>query len=268
MIMKLFQSVILGVLLLSRLPAVLAEEVSLEILRAEAEARFGSEKPHLWSENVPGVHQRLTVPGKTAALTLDACGSDGDGYDKDLIEFLRSRNIPATLFINARWIDKNPEVFKSLAADPLFEIENHGTLHRPASVAGNSVYGLTGTRNAAELVDEIEINGRKIEALTGRKPRFYRSGTAYYDEAAVGIVRFLGYEAAGFDVLGDKGATYSRGQVKEALLKTPEGGIIILHMNHPEKETAEGLREALPELQRRGFRFIKLEEGLPLKPAV
>lgn len=258
---------IFSALFFLNLPAAFSAEAPLEKIKAEAQARFGSEKPRLWGENVSGGHQPLQGSGKIAALTLDACGSEGDGYDKDLIEFLRSLKIPATLFINGRWIDKNPEVFRALAADPLFEIENHGTLHRPASVTGKSVYGLAGTKNVSELVDEIEVNGRKIEALTGRKPRFYRSGTAYYDETAVKVAEFLGYETAGFNVLGDKGATYSRDQVKSALLNLSPGGIVILHMNHPEKETFEGVREALPELEAKGFRFIKLEEGLPPKPS-
>jgi peptidoglycan/xylan/chitin deacetylase (PgdA/CDA1 family) len=39
--------------------------------------------------------------------------------------------VPATLFVNARWIEANPRQFRQLAADPLFEIANHGTEHRP-----------------------------------------------------------------------------------------------------------------------------------------
>jgi len=33
-----------------------------------------------------------------------------------------------------------------------------------------------------------------------------------------------------------------------------------MHMNHPEGETAEGLMEAIPELRKRGFKFVKLSE--------
>jgi hypothetical protein len=31
-------------------------------------------------------------------------------------------------------------------------------------------------------------------------------------------------------------------------------------MNHPEGETGEGLMEAIPELKKRGFGFVKLSE--------
>jgi hypothetical protein len=31
-------------------------------------------------------------------------------------------------------------------------------------------------------------------------------------------------------------------------------------MNHPGSETAEGVKEAIPELKKQGVRFVKLEE--------
>jgi peptidoglycan/xylan/chitin deacetylase (PgdA/CDA1 family) len=35
---------------------------------------------------------------------------------------------------------------------------------------------------------------------------------------------------------------------------------MLMHMNHPERESAEGVIEAIPELKNRGFRFVKLSE--------
>lgn len=230
-------------------------------LREEIIREFGSQIPNEWSETAQGVKTRINTDKFIVALTLDACGSNSDGYDSSLMGYLIKNNIPATLFINSRWIDKNPGIFKQLASNPLFEIENHGLGHKPCSVNGKSVYGIKGTENVAEAFDEIEINSGKIQALTGRKPKFYRSGTAYYDEVGVRIVKRLGYEAAGFSILGDKGATYSKEQVKDAVLSAVPGSIIICHMNHPEKETAEGLIMAIPELRRRGFSFVKLEDN-------
>jgi len=233
-----------------------------EKLKAKIVLEFVNKMPSEWSETARGVISNLNTKSNVIALTCDACGSKTDGYDAELIDFLIKENVPATLFINARWIDKNPEVFESLAANPLFEIENHGMEHKPCSVNGKSIYGLAGTNNVAEVVDEIEKNGLKIEALTGRKPKFYRSGTAYYDEVAVQIANELGYKVAGFSVLGDKGATYNAVEVENAFLTTENGSIIICHFNHPEKETFEGLRRAIPKLKQKGFKFVKLEEYL------
>lgn len=236
-------------------------ESPLSALRERIGSRFSGRTPQQWSETVPGVRTRLKTHDRVLALTLDACGSShGKGFDAALIDFLRKERIPATLFINARWIDANPELFLKLSRDPLFEIANHGLLHRPASVTGRSVYGIPGTRNSDELVDEIEGNAAKIFALTGTRTRYYRSGTAYYDEVAVEIANSLGHEVVGFSILGDAGATYRKEQVREALLGARPGDIAILHMNHPDGETAAGVTAAVPELKRRGFRFVKLSD--------
>lgn len=228
-------------------------------LTARIAREFSGKTPTQWGETVTGVRTRLVTNDKVLALTLDACGSPtGKGMDQKLIAFLEREKIPATLFINARWIDANPERFKQLAANPLFEIANHGMWHKPASINGRSIYGIEGTRDPAELVKEIELNARKIEEITGKRPRYYRSGTAYYDEYAVQIAQQLGHEVIGFSVLGDAGATFSASQVKNALLASRPGDIIIAHMNHPEAGTGAGIISSVPELQKRGFKFVKL----------
>jgi peptidoglycan/xylan/chitin deacetylase (PgdA/CDA1 family) len=111
-----------------------------------------------------------------------------------------------------------------------------------------------------KIFDEIEQNAIRIQNLTGRKPIYYRPGTAHSDEICVEIANALGYEVVNFSVRGDAGATYSKIQVKEALLKAWPSSIILMHMNHPEGETAEGLMEAIPELKKMGFGFVKLSE--------
>jgi peptidoglycan/xylan/chitin deacetylase (PgdA/CDA1 family) len=238
---------------------------ALETLKLQITARYSDRKPSRWGENVPGVRTRLATDERVIALTLDACGSArGKGFDARLMDFLEKERIPATLFINARWIDANPEQFRRLAANPLFEIANHGLRHKPASVSGRSIYGIEGTRDVGELVEEIELNARKIETVSGTRPKLYRSGTAYYDEVAVEVAAELRHEVAGFSVLGDAGATYTAAQVKAALLGSAPGDVILCHMNHPESGTGAGIIAAVPELKRRGFSFVRMSD-YPLK---
>lgn len=231
-------------------------------LRQQLAARFGDRIPKEWGETVAGVKTRLAGSAKTIALTFDACGSPrGKGFDAPLIDFLEREKIPATLFVSGLWIEANPELFRRLAANPLFEIANHGNRHRPASVAGQKAYGIQGTRDVGEMVDEIELNARRIEEITGRRPAFYRSGTAHYDEVAVAIAAVLGEQVAGYTLLGDAGATFSPEQVRAALLKARPGDIALLHMNHPESGTAAGVMAAIPELRKRGWRFVRLSDA-------
>ena len=230
-------------------------------LRERIVSSFSGKVPKEWGEKVTGVKTRLNTDEKVLALTFDACGGPrGKGFDEKLINFLVRENISVTLFISGKWINANQEIFFNLAKNPLFEIENHGLNHKPCSVNGRRAYGIEGTKDVGEIYDEIEGNALRIQTLAGRKPKYYRPATATCDEICVEIANALGYEAVAFSVLGDAGATYSKDQVKAALLRAPPSSIVLMHMNHPGSETAEGLKEAIPELKKRGIRFVRLEE--------
>ena len=221
-----------------------------------------SDEPKQWGENVTGVTTTFQSDKKEIALTFDACGGSfrSSQYDEQLIAYLTENRIPATLFINARWIKSNPEIFAALASNPLFEIANHGTAHRPLSVNGKSIYNIAGTSSPEEVEREINGNGDLIEKLTAKRPRFFRSGTAYYDEQAVAIARQNGVEIGGFSVLGDAGATFSAEKVAHQITNAKSGDIILLHMNHPESGTREGVKEAVEKLKVQGFSFVRLSD--------
>ncbi len=221
-----------------------------------------ADEPVQWGENVTGIVTTFHSPKKEIALTFDACGGSfrSSQYDTGLINFLSENHIPATLFINSRWIQSNPEIFARLAANPMFEIANHGTAHRPLSVNGKSIYNIAGTASSEEVAHEINGNGDLIEKLTGKRPRFFRSGTAYYDEQAVEIAHKNGVEIAGFSVLGDAGATFSAPKVAQQLANAHNGDIIILHMNHPESGTRDGVMEGVAKLKEQGFSFVRLSD--------
>ena len=220
-----------------------------------------------WGENLKGIIKKFKpsringIEQKELALTLDACGGkNGSKIDRVLIEFLIQYNIKATLFVNARWIAANREYFLDLASNPLFEIQNHGFLHRPLSITPREIYHIKSTQSLSEILQEIQINANVISHLTGKIPRFFRSGTAYYDEISLQILRDLGYRAAGFSFSADYGATLGADRVAANLLRAKSGDIILAHMNQPQSQSAQGMIKALPKLLEQGFRFKLLGE--------
>ncbi len=224
-------------------------------------AKFSGRIPQEWGEVVKGVKTRLNTNLKVLALTFDACGAPkGLDYDEKLVQYLQNEKTPATLFVSGRWIEAHPQVIKKFSKDPLFEIENHGLSHKPCSAIGRAAYGIQGTMNIAEIFDEIELNALKILNQTGRKPKYFRPGAAYCDEICVEIANALGYEVVNFSVRGDAGTTSSKKQVKEVLLHSAPASIILMHMNRPRSETAQGVMEAIPELRKRGFKFVKVSD--------
>ncbi|MFZ3591246.1 hypothetical protein ACOI1C_18875 [Bacillus sp. DJP31] len=56
------------------------------------------------------------------------------------------------------------------------------------------------------------------------------------------------------------GQLFSKEQVRDAILNAKPGSNVLLHMNKPDSETAEGIKLAIPVLKQRGFRFVNLED--------
>lgn len=229
--------------------------------RDEIVAQFTGQAPSQWGLEVDGVLLRTTAPG--VCLTFDACGGrSGSGYDEDLISALVDTKTPATLFLNSRWIDANPQTVRDLMANPLFELANHGSTHRPLSVSGQTAYGISGTASVGEVHDEVAENQAVMTSLLGKPPRFFRSGTAHYDDVAVQIVRALGLVPVNFDINTDAGATFTARQVRAATLDARGGSICIGHFNRPGSGTAQGIAEALMQLTSQGMTFTTLDDAL------
>ena len=113
-------------------------------LKEKVVKEFAHSKSGTWGEFVKGVDEDLVTNKKIVAFTFDACGGkNANGYDSELIEYLREQKITVTLFVTGKWIDANYATFLQLSVDPLFEIENHGFNHQPCSVGGESEFGIT-----------------------------------------------------------------------------------------------------------------------------
>lgn len=208
------------------------------------------------------LHQRLLTSapghGQDVLLTLDACGG---GFDARIPALLQRLQVPATLFVTARWLARHGEAARALvAAHPgLFELENHGAQHLPA-VVGGRLYGMPGQADAEAVAREVRGGAQAIARLTGHAPRWYRGAGAAYDATGRATIAAEGQRIAGFSLNGDGGATLGAAAVAQRLARMRPGDITLAHMNHPESGTFEGLAQALPGLLQRGLRFVKLSQ--------
>lgn len=229
--------------------------------RDEVVKTYSGRTAKYWGLEAPGVLTRLPVPDSGVALTFDFCGgTGGNAADHALIAVLRQQHVPATLFLNSRWVTANQALATELAADPLFELANHGTSHSPLSVSGRSAYGIPGTKNPGEVYDEIMANNARLTELTGKRPLLFRPGTAYLDEVSSEIVRSLGLIPVGFNINGDGGATFPAATVSREVTRARAGDIVIAHGNHPDGGTAAGMTSALAVMKNRGETFLHLPQ--------
>lgn len=221
---------------------------------------FSNAKPGKFGLKINDVYEEVADKNKVIALTFDACIGGTNDYNAPLIEYLRKQHIPATLFVSGLWIDKNLETFKSLAADSLFELGNHGLLHRLCSINGETKYGIASTKNISEVIDEMELNARKMQQITGKRPLFFRSATAYTDETCAKIANQLGMKIVDFEILSGDAVPFAPAKtIADNIIKNAKSGaIVIMHFNHPKWHELEALQIAIPILKAEGYKFVKL----------
>ncbi|MDP5226126.1 MULTISPECIES: polysaccharide deacetylase family protein [Arthrobacter] len=226
-------------------------------------AEFSGRVPREWGLDVTGV--ALGSKSRSVALTFDACGGPGgSGFDRALIGSLRRHQVPATLFINKRWAVANPGLLRELAADPLFEIQNHGFHHLPLSASGRNAYGIPGTADLAAAYDEVAASQELLTDLLGHAPKAFRPGTAYYDDVTAAMVSRCGLLPANFSVNADAGATFPAETVAAQLAGVVGGDVVISHFNQPGSGTSGGYAAGLPRMLDRGIRFAHLSRVFSL----
>ena len=241
----------------------LNKDKSYSELKKKIVSEFANTPAGQWGEFVKGVAEAIHTQNKIIAFTFDACGGkNGNGYDKELIEYLKQEKVPATLFISGKWIDSQFAVFLNLSRNSLFEIENHGLNHRPCSINEESAYGIKGTLDIGEAFDEIEANTCKIEAITNHRPRFYRSATAFIDEACVSMASGLGMTTVSYQILSGDAVPFAPESVIEmnVVKNIKPGAIVIMHFNHPEWNTKKAMQKIVPKLRQMGYTFVLLKD--------
>jgi peptidoglycan/xylan/chitin deacetylase (PgdA/CDA1 family) len=210
----------------------------------------------------PGPHPegvavaRVSTTQPVVALTFDACPTrDPRGFDREVFEILRRQQVPATVFVSGRWVEKHWREAQELADEPLIELGNHSYRH-PAF----SRMDATGVR------EEIEATDRLIAAL-GRhsvavRPPF--GDFAGWLPAATG-----GQPVVLWDVVsGDAGGHISPdAMVNSVSAATRPGSIVIFHINGRGTYTRQALPRIIRRLRARGLRFVKVSELLGLQGA-
>jgi peptidoglycan/xylan/chitin deacetylase (PgdA/CDA1 family) len=210
---------------------------------------------------------------RVIALTFDAdmtrpmlaqlrSGKVKSWYDRRIVAYLRATRTPATIFLTGLWTREYPAAVRSLARDPLFELENHSWDHAAWSAR---CFGLPSVRTRAQKVAEVRGAAAEIEHVTGRVPRYFRFPGGCYDRSDVGLVESLGERVIGWDdVSGDAFQPDPKPIVWQTLHYAQPGGIVVMHLmgapNAP--ATYDVLKQVVPELRRRGYRFVTVRQLL------
>lgn len=203
------------------------------------------------------------------ALTFDAdmtygmlarlrSGAVATSYDEAIVDVLRATKTPATIFVTGLWAQTYAGVVRELARDPQFEIENHSVDH---AAFQEDCFGLPSVESDGEKATEIAQAAATITDLTGVPPRYFRFPGGCHNADDVRLVRSLGETAVGWDVnSADAFSDDPHVVAREVLDNARAGSIVVLHLNGAPNApaTAAALRRIIPELRRRGYRFVTL----------
>lgn len=195
---------------------------------------------------------------RRVAVTLDACMGKTDFR---ILDTLVQDEIPATIFVTARWLKHNPQALAVLLAHPdLFEIENHGENHVPVIDREVSVYGIPAAGSQAAVTQEIEGGRLAIVAATGNQPQWFRGATAKYTTSSMATINALGERVAGYSLNGDGGSLLGAGVTAKRIAGAKDGDVIIAHINQPTHEAGEGVVRGLKALKEKGTVFVRLDD--------
>ncbi|MDN0197354.1 polysaccharide deacetylase family protein [Streptomyces sp. S.PNR 29] len=204
--------------------------------------------------------------GRAVALTFDADMTAGQGaraaagerFDNPgLIATLRKLKVPATVFITGRWAEEYPAQARSIGRDPLFEVANHSYSHYAFT---RDCYGLpTLPRNRMRAdVERAYAAFRKV-GLRHPMP-YFRFPGGCHDRRALKALAPTGVTAVQWDVVsGDAFATDADAVARQVLRGVRPGSVVVLHCTRSAAPATErAVRTIVPELRRKGFRFVKV----------
>ena len=218
---------------------------------------------------------------KLIALTFDLCEQIGEiaGYDGSVIDYLRDRQIKATLFAGGKWMMTHPERAQQMIAHPLFELANHGWAHRNTRLLDGPSLGdeiskpqaayeeMRARLAARQCVKGLEANMSTIPRRIG----LYRFPFGACNAASLQAVGEAGLLPIQWDVSsGDPAPGQSAAAITAGVLRSVRpGSIVLFHANGRGFHTAEALPLLIPKLKAQGYEFVTVGELLAAgKPVV
>jgi len=203
---------------------------------------------------------RQPPPGRRIALTFDD-GPDAR-WTPQIAAVLRAAQVPATFFVVGSDVARNPDIVRQLVQDG-HELGNHTFTHVELSNEPEWQRRL-----------QLELSEAAIVGVTGRYTRLIRPPYSATSEAITVAQQTALARAASsryLIVLADfDSEDWKRGPVETIVRKASPpgttGGIVMFHDGGGDRSrTVAAVRELIPRLRARGFRFVTISElaGLP-----
>ncbi|MGG4443193.1 polysaccharide deacetylase family protein [Brevibacillus fortis] len=194
----------------------------------------------------------VPTESKVIALTFD----DGPDqiYTLQIAALLKQYQAKSTFFVVGNRVSQYPEIVKSLANDQ-HEIANHTYSHP-------DIRKLSANR----LLEEVQKTQETIYSTTGVRPTLFRPPGGYYSETVVETAKQAGFLVIMWSWHQDTRDWTDPGVIKivnKVLNNARNGDIVLFHdYGGNRKQTVQALEQILPELKKRGYKFVTVSELL------
>lgn len=196
-----------------------------------------------------------------AALRKLQDGRVASYVNQEVIDVLRLRQVPATMFLAGLWMQAYPELTRALAADPLFELGTHSWDH---AAFVPDCYGLPTLTGPA--MEQMAPTQALLDELAGqRATKLFRFPGLCYDQATLEAIAPAGVTVVDGDVYGADGFQPNpRIIAANVLQQAANGVIVVLHMHGGDLAPATGaaLPEIIDGLRERGYELVTVGQML------
>ena len=182
---------------------------------------------------------------KNIAITFDA--AYGSEETLKIIDILKQKNVTATFFLVGFWVEKYPELVKTLDESGI-EIGTHSNTHPYMSK-------LSSAQMQAELSTSMEL----IKNITGKEVSLFRPPYGDYNDTLISVADELNLETIQWSVdsLDWKGLTTS--QMMARITPNVENGSIILFHNNSD-HIVEALPVIIDTLLEQGYSLVHVSD--------
>lgn len=205
---------------------------------------------------------------KVVALTFDADmtadqgprAARGERFDNPaLIADLRRMKVPATVFMTGRWAEEYPAEAHAIGADPNFEVANHSYSHYAFT---SPCYGLPVVAGDGMRADVEKAAAAFKKAGVRNAVPYFRFPGGCFDDQVLRTLAPLKMTAVQWDVVsGDAFARDADAVAEQVLAGVKPGSLVVMHCTRSAAPvTDRAVQRIVPELRRRGYRFVKVSE--------
>lgn len=182
---------------------------------------------------------------KEIAITFDAAyGSD---ETVKIINILKEKNVTATFFLVGFWVDKYPDLVKTLDSSGI-EIGTHSNTHPYMSKL-----------SASQMQAELQTSVDKIKNITGKDVTLFRPPYGDYNDTLVTVAENMNIKPIQWSVdsLDWKGLNTS--QMMARITPNVENGSIILFHNNSD-HIVEALPVIIDTLTEQGYTLVHVSD--------